>query len=568
REGDRLDALAQETGSAPLESAPFESALLESAPFESAPFESAPFESAPSDPAPLEPAPLHPAPLDPAPPEPVAAEPATVGVVTVEADLPPATWSAARGAPPLDDSDTAPRSPARFYDGVEHAWRRRLVGVVTLLVALAMVTVPTVWWVIDHEGVAPAWASWNYEGYQRKDSWTEYHDIITTMGKLPPGRALWEPSGDINAYGTTLALELLPYFTHGRIGSMEGLYFESSATTDFHFMTVSELTASGGASNPVRGLVYGSIDDFDRGVRHLRMLGVRYFMAESTDAKRHADDNAGLKLVASVPDIDHKPPTGWKIYEIKGWNLAEALKYEPVVVSTHGGPSSRCFDTAPPAKGVHDPELAAWECAAAPWWSSGDLDRPFAAAGPPGWARASSVAAAEKVITRPLPKVKVGSIVEKVDSISFHVSRVGVPVVVKTSFFPNWKAHGARGPWRLAPNLMVVVPTAHDVRLTYGETTGDRAGRVLTLAGLLGIVALARVRPFSDPVPEPETEPVPGPLPDSAPDPASAPPDVPDVPDVPETPEMPAEPEMPALPEMPGPPDEEAGRSDEVPALP
>ena len=93
------------------------------------------------------------------------------------------------------------------------------------------------------------------------------------------------------------------------------------------------------------------------------------------------------------------------------------------------------------------------------------------------------------------------------------MSRVGVPVVVKTSYFPNWKAHGARGPWRLAPNLMVVIPTSRDVRLTYGETTGDRAGRVLTLAGVLGIVALARMRPTSEPVvteaPDPGTGPDP-----------------------------------------------------------
>jgi hypothetical protein len=66
--------------------------------------------------------------------------------------------------------------------------------------------------------------------------------------------------------------------------------------------------------------------------------------------------------------------------------------------------------------------------------------------------------------------------------------------MVKTSYFPNWEVHGARGPWRLAPNLMVVVPTSKDVKLTYGLTTGDRAGRVLTLVGLLGIVALVKVR--------------------------------------------------------------------------
>ena len=95
----------------------------------------------------------------------------------------------------------------------------------------------------------------------------------------------------INNYGTSLALELLPYFTKGRIGSMEGLYFESSATTSFHFLTVSELAQH--PSNPVRGLVYGTLDtDFDLGVKHLQMLGVRYFMVWTPEAQAKAADAA------------------------------------------------------------------------------------------------------------------------------------------------------------------------------------------------------------------------------------------------------------------------------------
>ena len=46
---------------------------------------------------------------------------------------------------------------------------------------------------------------------------------------------------------------------------------------------------------------------------------------------------------------------------------------------------------------------------------------------------------------------------------------MGTPVEVRVSYFPNWKASGADGPWRVAPNLMVVVPTSHDVTLTYGQ---------------------------------------------------------------------------------------------------
>ena len=71
-------------------------------------------------------------------------------------------------------------------------------------------------------------------------------------------------------------------------------------------------------------------------------------------------------------------------------------------------------------------------------------------------------------------------------------SAVGVPVVVKESYFPNWQVHGADGPYRLAPNLMVVIPRQHDVSLTYGLTPVDWLGRILTLAGLAGLVLLVR----------------------------------------------------------------------------
>ena len=67
-------------------------------------------------------------------------------------------------------------------------------------------------------------------------------------------------------------------------------------------------------------------------------------------------------------------------------------------------------------------------------------------------------------------------------SVSFHVSRVGTPVLVKVSYFPNWHASGADGPWRVTPNLMVVVPTSHDVTLTYGRSAADDLGQLATLA--------------------------------------------------------------------------------------
>ena len=73
-------------------------------------------------------------------------------------------------------------------------------------------------------------------------------------------------------------------------------------------------------------------------------------------------------------------------------------------------------------------------------------------------------------------------------------------MLVRTSYFPNWKADGADGPWRATPNLMVVVPTAEDVRLYYGRTTVDVVAILLSVVGLVALVGMTRrPRPMSGP---------------------------------------------------------------------
>ena len=61
---------------------------------------------------------------------------------------------------------------------------------------------------------------------------------------------------------------------------------------------------------------------------------------------------------------------------------------------------------------------------------------------------------------------------------------------MKETYFPNWHVTGAKGPYRLAPNMMVVVPTSKHVELTYGLTSADWAGRAITVGGAVGLVLL------------------------------------------------------------------------------
>jgi uncharacterized membrane protein len=101
-----------------------------------------------------------------------------------------------------------------------------------------------------------------------------------------------------------------------------------------------------------------------------------------------------------------------------------------------------------------------------------------------------------------LPRVSVTKVVVGLQSISFHVSRVGVPVLVKISYFPRWQATGATGPYRVSPNLMVVIPTSKDVSMVYANSGANAAGDDLTgaviLAGLV-VVGLGLKRRLKSP---------------------------------------------------------------------
>ncbi|MGZ4713401.1 MAG: hypothetical protein ACXVK4_02575 [Acidimicrobiia bacterium] len=401
------------------------------------------------------------------------------------------------GPPAPPDAQFADDGPA----DVEASRSYRVVTSATIATVVVILTVVGIWFNQSHEGFISYWATWNETGYEHPapvgdvnwksqgyKQYGEYKAIVDRMGALPPGRALWEGGASIDNYGTSLAMMLLPYWTHGRIQSFEGLYYESAASTPYDFMTIAMLSAAGNASNPVRGLDYLSIANFSDGVRYLRALGGRYYLAHSQAAKDAANKDPGLRFIASTPDVDHQPPEGWSIYEVRDHALVAPLRSEPVVVGTRTGNQQDCFGD--PKAQPPGPELGPWECVAAGWWSKpGNLDRPLAESGPAGWPRARAQDAA-RVPRRPLPAVRVTRIHQSDDDIRFHVSRPGVPVVVRTSYYPNWEASGARGPWRLTPNLMVVVPTGHDVTLHYARSGPERLGGLLSAVGLVGLGAL------------------------------------------------------------------------------
>jgi hypothetical protein len=322
----------------------------------------------------------------------------------------------------------------------------------------------------------PSWARWNYSGYEGKDAYREYHDIVRTMEQVGQdegcGRAFWEYEKELDRYGTPMALMLLPYWTDGCIGSMEGLYFEASATTPFHFLTQVELSTAPSAAQ--RDLPYGGFD-INKGVDHLQMLGVRYYMATSENA---------ISQARSHPDLTEIARSGpWVVFEVADSALVTPLEYEPAVVTGIDDSQLHWVEEPHDESGRFGGPAIRWFTDPARW------DVPLATSGPDDWQR---VRGSETPVRVPVDDVRVSNIDEGDESISFDVDQIGSPVLVKSSYFPNWSVSGAEGPYRVAPNLMVVVPTETHVELTYGRTGVEYLSYGLTLLGLAGLVLLIR----------------------------------------------------------------------------
>ncbi|HVA08910.1 MAG TPA: hypothetical protein VNG12_19430 [Acidimicrobiales bacterium] len=376
--------------------------------------------------------------------------------------------------------------PAAVLQGATSSWpvAAVLAPLVALLVALGVVVTPFILpaSAVQRIGITPGanlvtnWSGLNYAGYEAQPAYSEYRAVVQTMEHVGAthgcGQAMWQYDPSLGRFGTTMALMLLPYWSNGCIGSMEGLLFESSTTTPYHFINQSELSVS--PSDPMVGLSYSTLD-VPRGVQHLQLLGVRYFMAFSPQVVAAADADPDLRQVASTGPWTSTlqgtaTTTTWKIYEVLHSTVVTPLANDPAVEAGIGAGQSSWL--GPSQSWYNDPSRWSVELA-----QSGPLSWPRVPIGDPS------------PPVQPERPTTVSRVQETDNSVSFHVSRVGTPVLVKVSYFPNWHVSGGTGPYRVTPNLMVVVPTSHDVVLHYGASAADRLGQLLTGLGVIGLIA-------------------------------------------------------------------------------
>jgi len=355
----------------------------------------------------------------------------------------------------------------------------------------------------SNDGFVDGWARWNFTGYEGKNAYGEYRALVETMKQIGEdprfgcGRALWENNGETNKYGTTMGLMLLPHWTDGCIGSMEGLFFEASGTTPYHFITAAAMSKQ--SSNPVRELRYDD-NKAALGVRYLQELGVRYYMGFTPEAVREA---------SAQPDLTEIARTGpWVIYQVAGSDLVVPLTVEPVVACCRSDDETNLSH-------VGDAKERWLEIGTSWFQNPNDWSAMPAADGPAEWQRITVgvdmnrrigevddrsrrvdiVTPVEPFSPRSVAAATVTDVVQGRSSVSFRVDKIGTPILVRTSYFPNWNASGAQGPYRIAPNMMVVVPTQNEVSLNFGWSFLDIFAYVLTIAGIVVLVRWRRRSP-------------------------------------------------------------------------
>jgi hypothetical protein len=163
--------------------------------------------------------------------------------------------------------------------------------------------------------------------------------------------------------------------------------------------------------------------------------------------------------------------------------MVEALDHEPAVLTDVDDTQVKWLEEPLDDQGRFGGPAVRWFTDPTQW------DVPLTLQGPSGWQRIERGQAPE---LRPVRPAEVSNVDVDRESLSFDVDQVGTPVLVKMSYFPNWQVSGAQGPYRVTPNLMVVVPTSTHVELTYGRTWVEYVSYTATLLGIAGLVLLAR----------------------------------------------------------------------------
>ena len=306
----------------------------------------------------------------------------------------------------------------------------------------------------------PHWLNWNFSGYESKNNWADITSLYEGLNTLEPGRIMWEPNSDLNKYGTPMVLMTIPMFTNHQ--SVEGLYFDSSITTPFHFLTVSGLAER--PSNPVGGLTYIN-GEFDKGFRLMEELGVDYFIAYTASIKDRANMNENFNFLFSNEVFN--------VYSIN------TKKVELVEDNLYLFESPIFYDRLMNAVLREGSEQSFFEVAYESF--KDELNYKI-------------IENYDKSITDSTDsntELLISDLNIQNELITFKTNKPDQLHLIKVSYFPNWKIKNGYGPFRISPSFMAVVPKDELVEIEFETSNVEKALNYLSIFSLFGALIIS-----------------------------------------------------------------------------
>lgn len=329
----------------------------------------------------------------------------------------------------------------------------------------------TIFWVNDHVTYIPTWIKWNYEGFENKPLWDTFSGVnMFLRGDMSDPRVVYEHSELHNSAGTIRAFESLPLFS-GR-STLEGLYMQSTISSPFVFYIQSEISKQ--ISCPLPGYKCSPFN-LTNGLKHLKMFNVRHIIARSDKLKDELRKNPNARLVKKIKSYEI-----WEIKNISG-KYVELLNYEPILIKTKD-----------------------WKKLSYEWFKKdNDVHLVFVDKITNNDKKLFNTIKEENEIDlKSLPKIKINnncSVKSKLENeeVIINTTCIGRPLMIKVSYYPNWKVEGAKKIYLVSPSFMLIFPEQENVRIYYGKTSSDYLGIALTAFGILIFIYLIIFKNFT-----------------------------------------------------------------------
>ena len=278
---------------------------------------------------------------------------------------------------------------------------------------------------------------------------------------------MWEPNSDLNKYGTPMVLMTIPLYTDH--SSMEGLYFDSSITTPFHFIAVSGLAER--PSNPVGGLRYIN-NQFEKGEEYLIYLGVDYFISYTELITKKAHESSKLiHLFSSGPFTVFKIDS--EMIELVNQEIIEFEKvpylyrtlsslFRDTTYSNFFTESYENFENLRSQRIIETSSI------------SPQLKKSIS------------------------DEVSITGLTITSDKIKFSTDKPNELHLIKISYFPNWEIVNGEGPYRISPSFMAVVPYSENVEINFVKTKLESFSFYIALLSLLLFTSLSARRKLNE----------------------------------------------------------------------